>query len=681
MIEIVRQKKIFNIFKTINYGLQCAAVICSVFLISAAFTQLANAQKVSSDSDSNFGGGGIYTVSNLNDSGAGSLRQAIIDNNNNPNSTNRIEFSVAGTISPISPLPVITGGVTIDGYTAPGAVLSTGGVSSAFSGTLTIELDGTNAGTSGIGLQISAPSLVRGLVINRFQSAGIRVNTGANSSSILGNFIGTNTAGNAALGNFNRGILIVGATGVIIGGTPNANRNVISGNSGTGISITGGGSAAIRKNFIGVAADGTTRLGNTQEGIRIVDSSGTQVGTASASRNIISGNNGSGVSIIQSSNVTSAANNSIVGNYIGVGISGNTAVPNSGSGVLINAATNTVGGITNGDRNVISGNSSNGISISTIFATGNIIAGNYIGVGDNGTTALANRDNGIQIAGLAAGNIIGGTGITAGACDNACNIIANNGDALATSSRAGIYIDTTAGVSNAIRGNSIFNNTGIGIDLGGIGATANDADDVDTGPNDLQNNPVLSSANTSNSVTGTLDSTPNTSFVLDFFLNSTADGINSEGRTFIGSMNVITDANGDALFTFSSSVTFPAGQFVTATATSTGTASSFAPQNVGDSSEFSNPAQIVAPTAAAVEVSGRVLSGNFSGISNALVTLTDSNGNTLGTRTNSFGYYKFVEVNAGETYTVKVSHKRYRFAPQILSVDNTVWNFDLYSEQ
>src|SRR5205814_1569005 len=129
---------------------------------------------------------------------------------------------------------------------------------------------------------------------------------------------------------------------------------------------------------------------------------------------------------------------------------------------------------------------------------------------------------------FASKNTIGGTGVTAGSCDGPCNIIANNGSTTTQSARAGIYIDPTAGVGNAIRANSIFSNGSAtvcgsssgpsqGIDLGTPCATGNDAGDGDTGPNDLQNKPVITAANTAKFVSGTLNSTASTTFVIDFY--------------------------------------------------------------------------------------------------------------------------------------------------------------------
>ena len=584
-----------NLF--IRYG----AIFCTVFMLALGAASFAKAA--------------TFTVSDLGDTGLNTQLRAAITAANASAGPHTINFSVAGTITPLTPLPaIVQSGVTIDGTTAPGYMANSS--STAFNGTLVVELNGSSAGTSGIGLTISSSNCtITGLVINRFEVAGIRIDNGTTTTTnntIINNLIGTDTTGLIARGNFNRGILIVGSTLNIIGSTGVATRNVISGNSGTGISITGGGSATIRRNLIGTDKTGTVDLGNTQDGIRIVDSSGSFIGVQgnSGGRNIISGNDGSGVSIIQSSALASAANNIIANNYIGVDVNGNattiignfqtSTVGNTGSGVLINAAGNTVGGITTSGsdvaRNVISGNRANGVSIGTNFAINNAVSGNFIGVGANGTTSIGNRDNGVQISNLAASNTVGGGTTTVGACDNLCNLIANNGDpANATSARSGIYVDPTGRASNSIRGNSVFNNTGIGIDLAAVGTTANDLADPDTGPNNIQNFPIVSSAETNGNVVGSLNSTPNTTFAIDFYNNLVSDGTASEGRTFIGSTTVVTDGGGNATFSFGSTATLTAGQFVTATATST----SGSAQAIGDTSEFSAARTVLTSTAGA----------------------------------------------------------------------------------
>jgi hypothetical protein len=190
------------------------------------------------------------------------------------------------------------------------------------------------------------------------------------------------------------------------------------------------------------------------------------------------------------------------------------------------------------------------------------VQGNFIGTDVNGTAALGNSKDGVFIS-LAPNNTIGGT--VAGAR----NIILGN-------NTNGVRIHGSGATGNAILGNSIYSNTGLGIDLGNDGVTANDVGDSDTGANNLQNFPVITSANTT-TINGTLNSTANTQFTIQFFDNATVDPSGyGEGQTFLGSTNVNTDGSGNAAFSYA--YTAVSGQpFITATAT----------DPLGNTSEFS----------------------------------------------------------------------------------------------
>jgi len=171
-----------------------------------------------------------------------------------------------------------------------------------------------------------------------------------------------------------------------------------------------------------------------------------------------------------------------------------------------------------------------------------------------GTAALSNTQDGVNIVLAATNNLIGGTAAGAG------NFIAYNAE-------DGVNI--ADGTNNAILSNSIFTNTGLGIDLDNDGVTSNDAGDSDNGPNGLQNFPMLSSAAISGSnviISGTLNSTANTTFDLQFFANTVCDPSGyGEGETLLVTDTVTTDGGGNALFNLS--VPTPASQFITATAT------------------------------------------------------------------------------------------------------------------
>ncbi len=464
-----------------------------------------------------------FVVTNTNDSGAGSLRQAILDANTDPG-TETIRFNIPGsgvkTITPTSALPTITDAVIIDGTTQPG-----------FSGTPIIELNGSSAAIAN-GLRITAGnSTVKGLVINRFTGHGIWLQTNGNNV-IQGNYIGTDASGTLDLGNSLIGVRIDNSPNNTIGGIGVGTRNLISGNNQSGISIIGSNAAGnlVLGNHIGTDVSGTADLGNSFNGISIDAPNNTIGGTVLQARNIISGNNQSGVSISGGG----AGGNLVQGNYIGTDINGIADLGNTWDGILINSHGNTIGGTAAGARNVISGNDRVGIFI--LEGTRNLVQGNYIGTAANGISSLGNSSYGVFVA-TSSDNRIGGT--TAGAG----NILAFNGN-------DGVFV--VSGTGNSILSNAIFSNTGLGIDLDTDGVTANDAGDGDTGANNLQNFPVLTSAvrNGNNvAIAGTLNSTPNQTFRIEFFNTNNLDATGyGEGQTYLGATDVTTDGNGIATF-------------------------------------------------------------------------------------------------------------------------------------
>ena len=380
----------------------------------------------------------VFAVTNTDDSGLGSFRQAILDANG-ASGTDTIEFDIdtgLQTISPSAPLPEITDPVIIDGSTQPG-----------FSGTPLIEIDGSGAG-SGDGLVISAGgSTVRGLVINRFSGDGIELRT-AGGNTIEGNYIGTDSTGTVDLGNTGTGINVDDAADNFIGGISANAGNVISGNDLDGIFI--GGTLAtgntIQGNCIGTDAAGTAGLGNGGWGGVMLawGAAGNTVGgTDSGAGNVISAGEKSGIYIFQ----TGAAGNLVQGNYIGTNAAGTEAIPNAWDGITITSAPNNViGGIVAGARNVISGNTSNGVNLSGSPSTGNTIQGNYIGTDAAGTAGLGNGGwGGVMLAWSAAGNTVGGTDSGAG------NVISAN-------EKNGIYLYETGAAGNLVQGNYIGTN-------------------------------------------------------------------------------------------------------------------------------------------------------------------------------------------------------------------------------
>jgi photosystem II stability/assembly factor-like uncharacterized protein len=641
-----------------------------------------------------------FVVTNANDHGTGSLRQAILDANATPG-LDTITFNIPGpgiqTINLVIGLPDITDPVTIDATTQPG-----------YAAAPLIELSGAQAGSGANGFKVtSGSSTIRGFAINRFDNAGIALITGGNNiiqgnyigldpsgtirranragislsassnntiggltpaarnvvssntssgitgtgsnNVVQGNFIGTNPAGTAALGNgigielfmivggatsnnviggttAGAGNLISGnqlgirlnsssalvqgnligtdisgtlsvpnGTGIdasnfvanpleaIIGGTAPGTRNIISGNSGDGVIV--GAGVKLQGNFIGTDITGTLRLGNGGNGV--VAGNGALVGgTTPEARNIISGN-GSFGNVSLGSN--SSGNAAIVqGNYIGTDVSGNIALNNPSAGISISSSSNQIGGLIPGAQNVISGNRI-GIQVGgSIFPgpVGNIIQGNTIGLNAAGTAALPNTAGGIQVSD-ASNTTIGGSASGAG------NKILFNG---------GPGVMVSSGTGNSIRGNTIFSNEGLGIDLGSVsGVTQNDVGDSDSGANNLQNFPVLTSVTSnggSTSIQGIFNSIPNTTFRIDFYSNTACDPSgNGEGALFFDTTNVTTDANGNASINFVSAIALPAGRAITATAVDpSGNTSEFSPcdsTSTSGSVQFSSASYVV----------------------------------------------------------------------------------------
>jgi parallel beta-helix repeat protein len=398
---------------------------------------------------------------------------------------------------------------------------------------------------------------------------GINIlDAGSTGNLVQGNFIGVTGDGTAALPNASDGIAIVDGVSNSIGGTTDGAGNVISGNGGNGILLDLSlGSAdpgnLVAGNLIGTDASGTAALGNAQDGVLIRSSFNTVGGTESGARNVISGNARSGVHIatLVLSSAGASSDNTVLGNLIGTDITGRAALANHQSGILIeDAPNNTIGGLFSGAGNVISGNGSSGVRVLGTGATGNAIHGNLIGTDDTGSSALGNAGNGIFIQD-ASQTLIGGSTPLAG------NTIAFNGGPQAAA--AGVAI--VSGTGNAILGDSIFSNTGLGIDLGPSGVTPNDPEDPDLGANKLQNFPVITSAQISGTtiaIAGELNSIPGLTFTLEFFSSPAADTSGfGEGQQFSGSTTVSTDSQGNATINLFLPVLFAPGQFITATAT------------------------------------------------------------------------------------------------------------------
>ena len=356
--------------------------------------------------------------------------RAAIQESNDTSGADTIDFNIGGTtsvktIKPASPLPAIKETVTIDGYSQSGSSENT--LAEGNDAVLKIQLNGIDAGSAN-GLVIQAPdSTVKGLVINRFAGNGILLSgSGATGNKVEGNFIGTNAGGSAALGNGDDGVDVFGADNNTIGGTATAARNLISGNGGDGVQVVGGlGTTGneVLGNYIGTDKNGTSALGNSEEGVLMFGVSDNTVGgTTAVARNVISGNLEDGIQISGNASIGVATGNEVLGNFIGTKANGTEALGNVQDGVdIFDARVNAVGGTTDGARNIISGNQDDGVEISGNLATDNEVLGNFVGTDDGGTTDVGNGNDGVEISSGADDNIIGGTAASAR------NLISGNG--------------------------------------------------------------------------------------------------------------------------------------------------------------------------------------------------------------------------------------------------------------
>jgi hypothetical protein len=311
---------------------------------------------------------------------------------------------------------------------------------------------GSSSNTVG-GTTAAARNVISGNNFLGVDVAGACRGAATTGTVIEGNRIGTNAAGSAAVGNFQWGVRLAEcSSGTRVGGTSAGARNLISGQAGTGVLIDTSSGNVIEGNYIGTNSGGTTAIGNGF-GIQLIRANNNTIGgTTSSARNVISG---SGSEAIRANSHVNG--NKIEGNYIGTNASGLGAL---GNGVGVDfygtSTNNIIGGTTAGERNVISGNSGDGVGLFNPGTTGNTVEGNYIGVDRTGSAPLANSGPGVTVITGATNNLIGGTTV------GAANIIANN--------TTGVVVDGSTTLGNSILRNSIFASstlTGIKLSSGG----------------------------------------------------------------------------------------------------------------------------------------------------------------------------------------------------------------------
>ncbi|HEV3448748.1 MAG TPA: hypothetical protein VG099_29190, partial [Gemmataceae bacterium] len=473
-------------------------------------------------------------------------------------------IAVAGSAEPTIVRPL-----TINGYSQPGAAANT--LQSADNAVILIQLDGAgaNAGSSGLTLGAgSGGSTIEGLDVTHFPGNGIVVQS--NGNLILGNFVGADPTGatrmpNGTFPSSGDGIRILNASNNEIGSTNPADRNITSGNAVDGIHVLGtlttpATGNIIQGNFVGLAADGKSGVGNRTE--------------PAPAPGVTEGNN-----------------------LFGIEISGGNL--------------NTVGGIAVGSRNVVGFNAA-GIEVDN-GGQQNIIQGNFSGVGADGVTPAGNLLHGIVLRssnGFAAPlgpaqpnepgvsfNLVGGTATGAG------NTVEFNGTGGIAIFGNPVSASGQPNIGNALEGNTAFENgrnflsassaptalPGIDLTNGFLfprddGPTANDSKGhgAANDPNNFQNFPVLTAAfedgTGKTDILGTLHADPSKTYRIEFFA-SDPDPLNlpAEGQQFLGFVNTTTDASGNARFSAALNVTVPSSRVLTATAT----------DPVGNTSEFS----------------------------------------------------------------------------------------------
>ena len=478
----------------------------------------------------------IFTVTNTSDAIVassqptqytgpdGSLRAAMF-NANNATGESEIVFNIPTTdpgynpatgtflIQPLSEaapgalndfaLPPINATVIIDGYTQPGASPNT--LANGDNAALLIQIDGskaTTAGGSGLVPFDDVGSVYRGLVFTGWTNPDITSGSSGSTASgaegieangvqdyIEGNFFGTDTTGKTAapnrIGVFADNGPGFGSTegGNIIGGTTPQARNILSGNSNSGVLFLSTAlEAQLQGNFIGLDITGTAIVPNPTETNRsnVFDGAGlngptvTIGGTLPGTGNFIAGN-GTNVDINDLTNGDQASDSIVQGNFIGTDATGAVGIASQGYGVSIlnNPTYMLIGGTTPAARNVISGNLAGVYVFDNSFY--NTVSGNYIGVDVTGTKAVPNLQQGFITGATTSSEIAAGDTTIGGSVAGAGNVISGN-------TMDGIQISGTSlgpdGTDTSNQGNFILGNF-IGSDATGKASIPNGGNGVD----------------------------------------------------------------------------------------------------------------------------------------------------------------------------------------------------------
>lgn len=498
---IIRRK----IYKNILFSLG-AMMLASVFFVGSAHAAPAT-----------------FTVTNTDDSGPGTLRQAIIDanSNGNPSDMDVVEFGIAGsgvyTIQPLTQLPDITEKVTIDGYTQAGSAVNTAVAPQPLNNVIKIELDFSSLSSGNKGVVVLADNtVISGLALFSDNTTDSYIRFEANDVGFIGNYGGLRADGmTRVIASHNNIVARFAPTysGCKIGGTNPAERNVVAAlpaTTTTGVINVESDECTVKGNYIGLAKDGVTsfneaigELASPAEG-----SSGIQIngpdsvigGSELGATNVISGSGT--VQVAFGGNVTGGT---LQGNFIGTDYTGNAnSSIISGIGIAVTGAGNIlIGGTEPGEGNIIAGVSGTGVALVEITVV------------PYGFTGVATK---IPII----GNTI-----------NEVSVFRYDG-----------FGDSNLGIDHMIE--FIYDLDPLEVELENQGPTPNDVGDADTGPNGYINTPVLKAAQqVGNQLTVTYDldatDSPSDSYRVEFFANdeSTIFGA-GPAQTYLGAATGVT---------------------------------------------------------------------------------------------------------------------------------------------
>ncbi len=430
--------------------------------------------------------GATYKVTDLADSGPGTLREAITSANANP-WPDTVVFDTLAFISngytPISRAAQggesawrITLAYDLPPLTDNWGLTILGDING--NGTPDIVLDGNLMAGNGLALH-SRWNIIKGLVICNFTNAGIYIEETI-QNQVMGCWIGTDPEGIAPAPNTYYGIWIWDADSNRIGTDLDGlgderEGNIISGNGFCGLYIYKGFNNQVSGNRIGLGYTGQA-CPNNYGGIHVNASSYCLIGdsTGYSGRNIISANVMRGIIVDSSDHIW------IAHNYIGTDTSGTTSGGPQADGIGISKST-----YTQVNDNIISG-VGHGVEVSR--GSYNHIYGNFIGCDMNGNS-IGNEGIGVYIYDSSQYNVVG---------YNPYVPYPSSGNTIAYNGLAGIVVGSSVSdfytIIDRLSRNNIYYNGGLGIDLANNGVTVNDPGDLDFGPNLLLNYPVITGA-------------------------------------------------------------------------------------------------------------------------------------------------------------------------------------------